>query len=293
MIRLADVRCIDDALDRVVLGDAMSFVRSLPTSSVDTVVTSPPYWQQRDYGCEGQYGLEGDFLSYISVLFDLFEEVKRVLKPDGTAWVNLGDCYNENTGGYFANDKNDAPHIGKHRLKTQKYQKEYPRRSLLLIPYRFGIKMIDDGDWVCRNVIIWKKRVVQPTTAENRFTIDYEPMFLFAKKPKYHFNKEAVKWIEEGDDLYAEVERRERRAVWELDSDHQGGTGHKAPYPIDLARIPILSGSRPGGIVLDPFLGSGTTAVAAKELGRHFLGCDLNEEYCKKAERRIALARQV
>lgn len=292
MIRLADMRSIEDALDRVVLGDASSFVKQLPTSSVDTVVTSPPYWQQRDYGCEGQYGLENDFHSYIQSLFDLFEDIKRVLKPDGTIWVNLGDCYNENTGGYFANEKNDAPHIGRHRLKTQKYQKEYPRRSLLLLPYRFGIKMIDEGHWVCRNVVIWRKKVVQPTTAENRFTIDYEPMFLFAKKPKYYFDIEAVKWIDDGDLFAEESDRRERRAVWELDSDHHGGTGHRAPYPLDLARIPILSGSKQGGIVLDPFLGSGTTAVAAKELGRHFLGCDLSEEYCQKAEKRILLAGQ-
>lgn len=282
---------IDDALDRVVLGDAASFVKLLPDRSVDVVCTSPPYWQQRDYMCEGQYGLEDDFQSYLNVLFSLFEDIKRVLKPDGTMWVNLGDCYNENSGGYFADDKNDAPHIGRHRLKTAKYQKKYPRRSLLLLPYRFGIKMIDEGQWLCRNVVIWKKKIAQPTTAENRFTIDYEPMFLFARKSKYYFDKEAVKWIETDDgDIYTEPERRERRAVWDLDSDYRGGTGHRAPYPLDLARIPILSSTKPGGVVLDPFLGSGTTAVAAKELGRRFLGCDLSEEYCRSAEKRIAMA---
>lgn len=291
MVLLENIHSIEDALDRVVLGDAISFVKKLPTGSVDTVVTSPPYWQQRDYGCDGQMGLEGDFRSYLESLFALFEETKRALKPDGTMWVNLGDCYNENTGGYFNNEKNDAPHIGRHRLKTQKYQKDYPRRSLLLLPYRFGIKMIDEGGWVCRNIVIWRKKIVQPTTAENRFTIDFEPMFLFAKKSKYYFNKDTVKWIEDEDNMFAEGDRKERRAVWELDSDHHGGTGHKAPYPLDLARIPILSSCPAGGIVLDPFLGSGTTAVAAKELGRHFLGCDLSQEWCEKAEKRIRSAR--
>lgn len=291
MIRLSDIHSIDDSLDKVVLGDALSFVKLIPTGFVDTIVTSPPYWQQRDYECSGQYGLEDDFLSYLSTLFSLFEEIKRVLKPDGTAWVNLGDCYNENTGGYFANEKNDAPHVGRHRLKTEKYQREYPRRSLLMIPYRFAIKMTDEGKWLCRNVIIWKKKIVQPTSAENRFTIDYEPVFLFAKKSKYYFNKEAVKWTEDNGDMFADgSDIRERRSVWDLDSDHNGGTGHKAPYPLSLARIPILSSCRPGGVVLDPFLGSGTTAIVAKELGCRFLGCDLSEEFCQNAEKRIAKA---
>lgn len=292
MLRVEDIRCIDDALDRVVLGDAFSFVRKLPDASVDTICTSPPFWQQRDYDCDGQYGLEGSFHEFIDVIFRLFEEMKRVLKPDGTAWVNIGDCYNENTGGYFSHSNNDAPHIGKHRLKTQKYQKQYPRRSLLLIPYRFGIRMIDDGQWLCRNVIIWRKKIVQPTTAQNRFTIDFEPIFLFAKKPKYHFNIKDVKWIEDENDLLIdENDRRERRTVWDLDSDHQGGTGHKAPYPLGLVRIPILASCPKGGVVLDPFLGSGTTAIVAAQMGCRFLGCDLNENCCKQAESRLSLLR--
>jgi len=290
MIRLDEVTDINSALDKVVLGNSYDFIRKLPDSSIDTVVTSPPYWQQRDYGCDGQYGLEVTFQEYIEKLFVLFEEIKRVLKADGTAWINLGDCFNENSGGYFSHQNNDAPHVGKHRLKSEKYQKDFPRRSLLLLPYRFAIKMTDDGNWVCRNVVIWKKKIAQPTSAENRFTIDYEPVFLFAKRSKYYFNKSSVKWIENTNgDLFAEsVSRKERRSVWDLDSDHRGGTGHKAPYPIDLALIPILASCPPDGIVFDPFLGSGTTAVAAKSLGRHFLGCDLSEEYCRMADTRLS-----
>jgi len=285
MISIDDVSSIDDAIGKIVCGDASKFVSKLPDKSVDAVVTSPPYWQQRDYGCDGQHGLEKSMFDYINVMFELFEDIKRVLKPKGSCWVNLGDCFNENTGGYFDHNNNDAPHIGKHRLKTEKYQPDFPRRSLLLVPYRFAIRMTDDGKWLCRNLIIWKKHIVQPTTAKNRFTIDFEPVFLFTKTQRYYFDKEAVKWIED-EDLFQE--KRERRAVWELDSDHSGKTGHVAPYPIDLPLIPIMATCPTGGIVLDPFVGSGSTAVAARKLGRKFLVCDLSKEYCEKAERRLA-----
>tara|TARA_B100000614_G_scaffold262909_1_gene300809 strand:+ start:287328 stop:288209 length:882 start_codon:yes stop_codon:yes gene_type:complete len=290
MLPIGDMQTVDDALNQVVCGDAADFVRKLPAESADIVVTSPPYWQQRDYGVEGQYGLEESMPEYIDRMFHFFEDVKRVLKPKGTLWVNVGDCYNENSGGYFAHKNNDAPHIGKHRLKTKKYDKLYPRRSLLMIPYRLAIKMIDDGGWTCRNMIVWRKKIVQPTTAQNRFTIDYEPMFLFAKTNRYFYKKERVKWIvEEVDDMFSEPSKRERRAVWDLDSDHHGGTGHKAPYPIDLAEIPILGGTDEGGVVLDPFVGSGSTICAAKKLGRNFLSCDLSPEFCEMAENRLRL----
>ncbi len=287
MLSLSKLSDYTSMVDRVVCGDAISFMRRVPTGSVDTIITSPPYWQQRDYDCDGQYGLEPTIDAYIDNMFAIFQEARRVLKKQGSLWVNIGDCYNENTGGYFEDEKNDAPHVGKHRLKTEKYQSHLPRRSLLMLPYRLSIKMIDEGGWCCRNMLIWKKKIVQPTSAQNRFTIDFEPLFLFTNGPKYYFHKETVKWIEDGDDVFGSFQRRERRSVWELDSDHRGKTGHKAPYPIDLAKLPIMAACPEGGIVLDMFLGSGTTAIAAKQLGRHFLGCEINPEFCKKAEKRL------
>lgn len=281
MLSVSEVQSYTEMMGRIVCGDALEFLRKIPSGSVDTVVTSPPYWQQRDYGCDGQYGLEQTTEAYVNNMFSLFSEARRVLKKTGSLWVNIGDSYNENTGGYFEDERNDAPHVGKHRLKTEKYQPNLPRRSLLLIPYQVAIKMVYEGDWCCRNMLIWKKKIVQPTSAQNRFTIDFEPLFLFTKGPKYYFDKEVVKWIESGtEDIFADKpKRRERRSVWELDSDHQGKTGHKAPYPLELARLPIMAACPPGGLVIDPFSGSGTTAVAAKLLGRHYMGCDINPEF--------------
>jgi site-specific DNA-methyltransferase (adenine-specific)/site-specific DNA-methyltransferase (cytosine-N4-specific) len=271
-----------EAIDQVLCGDCKEILSLLPDKSVDICVTSPPYWQQRDYGYVGQIGLENALKDYIDCLVDVFDGVKRVLKSDGTVWVNLGDCFNENTGGYFNSGQNDAPSIGKNRIKTTKYQKQLPRRSLLMIPYRFAIQMIDERGWFCRNHIIWRKRVVQPTTAQNRFTIDYEPLFMFSKKQKYFFDKEKVRYLMT-DNLLAEP--RERRSVWDLSTEH--GVGHIAPYPEELVEVPIDACCRKGGLVLDPFMGSGTTAIVAKSKGFSFFGGDRGEDICKNAEERL------
>lgn len=286
---VSEIYGLQDALNAIVCGDALEFIKKLPDKCIDTVVTSPPFWQQRDYACDGQIGLENTPSTYIDSLLSIFDEIRRVLKKNGSMWINIGDSYNENTGGYFAHKNNNAPHIGKHRLKTSKYQKDLPRRSLLLIPYHFAWKMVYEKNWCCRDLIIWRKKIVQPTTAQNRFTTDFEPIFLFTQGPKYYFDKESVKWIEETDDLFG-LQRKERRSVWDLSSDHTGKTGHKAPYPLDLVRIPLQATCPEEGIVLDPFSGSGTTALAAKEMGRNFLACDLNPDFCKIAEKRLRLS---
>ncbi len=289
MIDISDIGNINSIVNNIVYGDALSLVKKIPDNFVDMVCTSPPYWQQRDYGCDGQYGLESNLADYINNMYNLFFEIKRILKPEGTIWINMGDSFNENSGGYYEDPSGESICIGKNKIKTNKYQKEFPRRSLLLIPYRFAIKMIDDGDLLCRNVIIWRKNIAQPTTAENRFTIDYEPFFLFSKKQKYYFNKEKVKWIKnKSSDIFEKDELRERRSVWDLNSENTNKIKHRAPYPTDLVRIPILASCPPGGIVFDPFLGSGTTALEAKKLGFNFIGCDLNKEYCLSAEKRIS-----
>lgn len=284
MIPVHDIKKWQDGLNNVICGDCKDIIKLLPDNSIDVCITSPPFWQQRDYGYNGQIGLEKSLSDYLSIITDIFDDVKRVLKKDGTLWVNLGDCFNENTGGYFNNKNNDAPAIGKHRIKTEKYQKELPRRSLLMIPYRFAIKMIDEKGWFCRNHIIWKKRVVQPTTAENRFTIDYEPVFMFSKKQKYFFDKEKVKYIH---DVNIFDFPRERRSVWDLSTEHTGRIDHPAPYPEELIEIMIDATCRPGAIVLDPFMGSFTTAVVSKKKGFSFFGGDKGEDICRKAESRL------
>jgi len=273
-----------EGLNQIICGDCNDIVGLLPNKSVDVCITSPPYWQQRNYGYDGQIGLEKSLSDYLLVMVDFFDSVKRVLKDDGTLWINMGDCFNENSGGYFDNKKNDAPKIGKHRIKTEKYQKEIPRRSLLMIPYRFAIDMIDKKGWFCRNHIIWKKKVVQPTTAENRFTIDYEPIFMFSKKQRYFFNKKKVKYVH-NDNIFNSP--RERRSVWDLSSEHTGKVEHSAPYPEDLVDIMIDATCRPNSIVLDPFMGSGTTALSSKKKGFSFFGGDKGVDICNKAQYRL------
>ena len=290
MLYIDDSDSYEKYLNNIVCADASEFAKKLPDRSIQSIITSPPYWQQRDYDVDGQYGMEDTVNQFVDNLYNFFMTCKPKLKTDGTLWVNLGDCYNENTGGYFNDEKNDAPGIGKNRIKTQKYQKNYSRRSLLLIPYRFAIKMIDEGGWLVRNIIIWRKSVVQPTTAKNRFTIDYEPFFLFTQNSRYFFEKDRVKWhFKEVDHLFdTEQIKRERRSVWDMSSEHNNQYKHICPYPVDLPQIPILGGTNKDDVVFDPFCGSGTTLVAAKKLNRQYIGCDLNKNYCDIAEKRLS-----
>jgi DNA modification methylase len=280
-----DITAWTVAVNKIVCGDCFDIVNLLPDKSVDVCVTSPPYWQQRDYGYASQIGLENSVEEYLDKIVNFFDSVKRVLKDDGTLWVNIGDCFNENTGGYFGKD-NCA--IGKNRIKTKKYQKQYPRRSLLMIPYRFAISMIDKKQWFCRNHIIWYKKVVQPTTAKNRFTIDHEPIFMFSKKQKYYFDKEKVKFID-SNNIYEQP--RERRSVWSVSTEHTGKVDHIAPYPTDLIGTIIDATCRKDALVLDPFMGSATTALVAKNKGLSFFGGDGNLNTCLKAESRIGSAK--
>lgn len=269
-------------LDQVIYGDCREVIAKMPERSVDAIVSSPPFWQQRDYNHPLQLGLEPTFLEYIQNLADLFDLTRRILKPTGTLWINIGDSFNENTGGFF-DDPSNTSSVGKNRIKTNKRQSEYPRRSLLMLPYRFAIKMIDEKKWTCRNEIIWEKIACQPTSAQNRLTISHEPFFLFAMNMSYYFDKESVKWIEENGCFPT---KKERRSVWKIASDNSGQTGHPAPYPPELTGIPILASCPIDGIVFDPFMGSGSTAVMAKRLNRHFIGCDINPEFCSIAEKR-------
>lgn len=286
---LDEISSIDDALNQVVYGNCRDFVRMLPDNSVDTVVTSPPYWQLRDYGFNEQFGREETPEDFVKNLCLFFNDIKRVLKPTGSMWINLGDTFNENSGGGVDNAGNRW-NMSKHLLRVKKYQEDRPRRSLLMVPYRFAISMIDNYGWCCRNMIIWRKKRAQPTSAKNRLTIDYEPIFFFAHNYKdYYYNYEEAKWIiEDEGDCFDDPVKKERRCVWDLSSKNaKGSKGHPAFYPVELSYIPIAASCPKGGVVLDPFLGSGTTAVAARKWGCNFLGCDFSKDYCIQSSKRL------
>ena len=173
----------------ILQGDALQQLKGLPEKSINMCMTSPPYWALRDYGVEGQLGLEPTFEEYINDLCNIFDEVKRVLRDDGTCWVNLGDTYSGSGNGSndYRNTKTKNYRKGEILYKGQKSGKtSVSNKSLLMIPFRFVIEMVNRG-WILRNTIIWHKRNCMPSSIKDRFTVDFEYLFFFSKKPKYYF----------------------------------------------------------------------------------------------------------
>lgn len=329
-------------------GDCLKSLRTMPDKCVDMCVTSPPYYALRDYGCEEQIGLEETPEAYINRLADVFDEIKRVLKDDGTLWVNIGDSYN----GYKGN-------------------KSLKPKDLIGIPWMLAFELRKRG-WYLRQDIIWAKGSCMPESVKDRCTKSHEYIFLLSKSQKYYFDYEAIqeeanydgskgtmmrsscpkadadiipemniqsinekeKWqkntgIRFGGNKYGDNEDRHfqtysgnvwtpktknckdkgltpnsfhinrelgnqdkeyyvrnKRSVWHVNSKPYK-EAHFAVYPEMLIQPCILAGSKEGGIVLDPFMGSGTTAVVSKKLGRKYVGCELNPEYIKIAEKRL------
>lgn len=314
-------RAIDPFINQIICGDARRVLQQLPDESIDCVVTSPPYWALRDYGVKGQLGLEPTFQDYIAKLCDIFDEVKRVLKRTGTCWVNLGDTYGGSgiAAGYTSRSKgetsllpDDLSFLPKIAHVRGKYNK-----CLLEIPARFAIEMANRG-WVLRNEIIWWKPNCMPASVKDRFTVDFEKLFFFVKNKRYYFRQqfEALKDKARltrrmisttsnkkriyGDELVsainpktAEASRlrilkrgRNKRCVWSIATRPYRGR-HFAVYPPKLIETPIKAGCPKGGVVLDPFIGSGTTALVARSLGRNYMGIDLNPKYVEMT--RLAL----
>jgi DNA modification methylase len=292
---------------RIINGDCLEVLKTLPDESIDCVVTSPPYWALRDYGCEGQLGLEPTFQEYIDKLCNIFDEVKRVLKKEGTCWVNIGDTYSSGTKGSGCPSDKQLPNKGS-RYEVRKLDSELQDKCLCQIPSRFAIEMTNRG-WILRNEIIWHKPNCMPSSAEDRFTVDFEKVFFFVKSKKYYFeqilepyesepsdsdkkrNKSSEKY--EGTGLYSEGERdyyskggRNKRTVWSI-TTKGFSEAHFATYPESLVEPMIKSGCPLGGIVLDPFSGSGTTGRVAIDNGKDYIGIELNEEYIKIQERRL------
>lgn len=183
-------------VDTIHQGDALTVLRGLPSSSVDMVMTSPPYWMMRDYGVPGQLGLEKNFEEYLSKLCQVFDEVKRVLKPEGTCWVNMGDCFASSsiqTYGFderwYGREFRAHKQAATDRYRPARPKIRLPKKSLCLIPFRFAIEMVNRG-WILRNVIIWNKPNGLPSSVQDRFTVDFEYVFFFAKSQKYYFERQ-------------------------------------------------------------------------------------------------------
>jgi len=305
--------------NRILQGNALSVLRKLPDESVDSIITSPPYYALRDYGAKGQIGLEETFIEYLEKLLLVFDEAKRVLKRRGTCWVVIGDTYGGSaTSGALINRQKKAQSKSNNSLHLTHRKGKYAK-CLLQIPARFAIGMIERG-WILRNEIIWHKPNILPSSARDRFTMDFEKIYFFTKSRRYFFNQQFEpvrnperlkkrflnpqkkhKWLDSDLKLPVNgqaIERsrskvlkngRNKRAVWTIGTGRFTGN-HFAVFPEKLIETPIQAGSPENGIVLDPFMGSGTTAVVAKRLNRRFIGIELNSEYIRMAKQRVAQA---
>ena len=279
-----------DFAGRVHCGDALEVISKLPAQSVDTIVTSPPYYRQRDYAGKDQLGQETNPTDYVQRLVSIMRAARTVLRDTGSCWLVLGD----------------------------KYQKG----QLLGMPWRVALAMQDDG-WILRSDIVWHKPNAMPSSVKTRPTTDHEYIFFFSKLADYYYDADAIRephvtfsersrmrggrnhFFKRGStpesgknggdsnlhdarwDQAFHPKGRNKRTVWSIPLS-KFREAHFAVFPEKLVESCVLAGSPAGGIVLDPFLGSGTTAVVATRLGRQFVGIDCNSDYCEMARRRIA-----
>ena len=267
----------------------------------------------------GELGLEPTFQLYISHLLQIFAEVKRVLKPDGTVFVNLGDSYNSG-GNYRSQKSGQTEHLISHEhyensgfVKVDKSIQGVQSKSLMNIPHRFAIAMTDELQFIQRNNIIWHKPACMPSSAKDRFTVDFESILFFTKEPKYYFEQQLEEYTQPldrwgGDKLVANgigmwdagtgqgtyrdrdmrpnPNGRNMRTTWTVNFE-PSGEEHYASYPTKLIEIPIRAGSPEGGIIYDPFGGTATTAVVAHKLRRQWICSELQPKYAEIAEKRL------
>lgn len=286
-------------------GDCREVLKTLPDNSVNCCVTSPPYYGLRDYGAAGQIGLENTAGEYVRALVEVFKEVKRVLRSDGTLWLNLGDTYSRaGLGGNPAESafRKQATNVGS-LLPNRRNESGFKPKNLLGIPWRVAFALQDSG-WNLRSEIIWYKPNAMPESVTDRPTKSHEQIFLLTKSSKYYYDFEAIKepvsentdWAYSTPDKAAragittngtgkttlrvcsEDGLRNKRSVWVIATQNYSGS-HFATFPEKLIEPCILAGCPIGGTVLDPFGGSGTTGRVAVKHGRNAILIELNSSY--------------
>lgn len=328
--------------DKIAVSDSVEYLRGLPDDCVDCCVTSPPYYGLRDYGVDGQIGLEATPEEYVGRLLDVFREVRRVLKPSGTIWVIIGDSYAGSGKGAWKNK--DAPkeffipNPGDPQTRMPNTWNGIKPKDLIGIPWLLAFALRADG-WYLRQDIIWSKPNGMPESVRDRCAKSHEYVFLLSKSSRYYFDADAIKtpakdstirrvaqdvdhqavssrtrktngtmkaviggrkrqkqneFLAPDDPMKRNNSFREyeyapyanKRSVWEVPT-MPFKEAHFAVYPVKLIVDCIKAGCPEGGIVLDPFMGSGTTALVARKLNRHFVGCELNPEYVQIADDRL------
>ena len=309
--------------NKIICADATNGLKSLDSESVDMCVTSPPYYGLRDYGVDGQIGIETSPDEYIAKLTAVFDEVYRVLKPQGTLWVNISDSYAGSGKGPMSaklagNGKNSKLYQKDSAIYVvpKKWNGIQPK-DMIGIPWMLAFSLRSRG-WYLRSDIIWHKTNCLPESVKDRPTKCYEHIFLLSKEPNYYFDYKAIreplkevskerykrgrsdhtkyagqkiqhKGIDTACDnfLFLDQEYRRKRDVWEVSTNNYKADEHFAMFPEKLIEPCVLAGSEKGGIVLDPFFGSGTTGAVAKRLSRNYIGIDLNPKFCEIAKKRI------
>ena len=308
-------------LDTIFCGDALDVLRTLPDNSVHCCITSPPYYALRDYGAAGQIGREDTPAQYVARLTEVFSEVWRVLRPNGTLWLNIADTYcGTGSKGDHLDPKNPSGRNGQCVSLAQRVE-NVKAKDMLGIPWMLAFALRDHG-WYLRSDIIWQKANPMPESCKDRPSRCYEHVFLLTKSRSYYYDALAIaesmapssiarykrgriggKYAEEipGQNKVQGLNQtrsggyyedgavptvRNKRDVWQINPFPYKG-GHFAAFPPKLVETCLLAGCPQDGIVLDPFLGSGTTAAVAKQMGRHYIGIELNPGYCALAEQRI------
>lgn len=261
----------------IITGDAAIVLPGIKTGAFRCCVTSPPYWGLRDYGCPGQIGAEEDVHGYLERLIAVFREVRRVLRDDGTLWLNVGDSYTSGNRRWRDSDKKNPARAMSYRPPTPKGLKP---KDLIGIPWRLALGLQADG-WYLRSDIIWHKPNCQPESVKDRPTRAHEYVFLISKNEEYLYHHEAILEPSNGDGRL-----RNRRSVWNLNTEPFSGA-HFATFPPALVELCVLGGSNAGDSVLDPFFGSGTVGQVCMRLRRKFVGIELKKEYVALAERRL------
>lgn len=252
----------------VIEGDVRLSLSRLPSESVQCVVTSPPYWGLRDYGIAGQIGLEPTLAGFIQALTEVFAEVKRVLRPNGILWLNIGDGYTSGNRGWRSPDKKNPNRAMNVRPDNPPGLKD---KDLLGIPWRLALALQDNG-WFLRSDIVWHKPNAMPESVKDRPTRAHEYLFMLTKSERYLYHHEAVKEAAE------DGGKRNRRSVWHVNTSNSGST-HIAAFPQALVEPCILASTDTGDFILDPFFGSGTVGLVAQRLGRRYVGIELNPVY--------------
>ena len=262
----------DAAGSAVIIGDSRRVLAELPDETFQACVTSPPYWSLRDYDIPGQIGLEDALDDYLASLVDVFEQVRRVLRNDGTLWLNIGDSYTSGGRTWRAPDKKNRGRAMDVRPPTPPGLKP---KDLIGVPWRLAFALQAAG-WHLRSDIIWHKPNCQPESVKDRPTRCHEYVFLLSKSERYVYDGRKVRGPNE----------RNLRTVWDINTQPTKDA-HFATFPAGLVEPIIRLSTVPGDVVLDPFIGSGTTGLAALGNGRRFIGIELNPDYVEIAERRL------